>query len=236
MQDIIPVRPAFWNVPLWAEVGVYIIGLAALIVCIAGIIRSVRLRRGKAPNPDVFPDAAARTKHMIKEVFWQPRIREDGLGWMHFWLFWGFLFLFWGTAVATLDWDVAHLVFGTRILKGSFYLVYKLILDAAGLFALIALAFAAWRRFGAHDVRVRVEAQVKAVAAGRLDAGDRMGVFQKAQIAVDRGPADLVVLTTDVEVDVLGGGVVVARAHRVEHERALLGVPALHRHGALLFN
>ena len=56
MQDIIPVRPAFWNVPLWAEIGVYIIGLAAVIVCIAGIVRAVKMRRGRAPNPDVFSD------------------------------------------------------------------------------------------------------------------------------------------------------------------------------------
>ena len=163
MQDVIPVRPAFWNVPFWAEVGLYIIGLAALVVCIAGIVRSVRLRRGNAPNPDVFPDAAARAKHMLKEIFLQPHIRKDGLGWTHFALFWGFFFLFLGTAVATIDWDVAHLVFGTRILKGSFYLAYKLVLDTAGLFALIALAIAAWRRFVSHDMRVEANSRFACV-------------------------------------------------------------------------
>ena len=32
LSSTLPVRPAFWNVPLWAEIGVYIIGLIAVIV------------------------------------------------------------------------------------------------------------------------------------------------------------------------------------------------------------
>ena len=163
MQDIIPVRPAFWNVPLWAEIGVYIIGLAAVIVCIAGIVRAVKMRRGRAPNPDVFSDKSARTRRTLVEILLQPRIRSAGLGWTHFVLFWGFVFLFFGTAIATLDWDVAHLIFDKRILTGNFYLFYKAVLDAAGLLALIALAIAAWRRFVAHDARVEGNGRFAAI-------------------------------------------------------------------------
>ncbi len=163
MQDITPVRPAFWNVPLWAEIGVYIVGLAAVIVCIAGIVRAVKLRRGRAPNPDVFNDTGERAGRTIKEILLQAKIRSAGLGWTHFALFWGFVFLFFGTAVATIDWDIAHLIFDKRILTGNFYLAYKTVLDAAGLFALIALAVAAWRRFVAHDARVEANARFAAI-------------------------------------------------------------------------
>ncbi len=162
MQEL-PVRPAFWNVPLWAEIGVYIIGLAAVIVCIAGIVRAVKLRRGRAPNPDVFTDQRARARRTLREILLQPHIRSAGLGWTHFTLFWGFVFLFFGTAVATLDWDVAHLIFNKRILTGGVYLAYKVVLDAAGLLTLIALAVAAWRRFVAHDPRVEANARFAAI-------------------------------------------------------------------------
>ena len=67
---------------------------------------------------------------------------------MHAVLVVGFFLLFLGTATATLDWDVGHYVFGKQFLRGNVYLAYKLILDVAGAAVLVALAFAAWRRWG----------------------------------------------------------------------------------------
>ena len=153
MQDLTPIRPAFWNVPLWAEIGVYIIGLAAVAVCIAGIVRAVKLRRGSCP-PEAIAKPEGRLGETLLEVFWQKRIRDTASGKNHFVLFWGFIFLFFGTAIATIDWDVAWLVFGKRILTGNAYLAYKFVLDLAGLLALAALAYSFWRRFAARDPKV----------------------------------------------------------------------------------
>ncbi len=158
MQDPTPLRPAFWNVPLWAEIGVYIVGIAALIVCIAGIVRSVRLRRGKTADI-ALKEPNARFLYAIKEIFLQKKIRETAPGLNHFVLFWGFVFLFLGTAIATVDWDIAHLIFNKRILAGNTYLVYKFVLDAAGIAALIALVIAAWRRFVRRDKRVEANSR-----------------------------------------------------------------------------
>ena len=138
MQDLTPLRPAFWNVPLWAEIGVYVIGIAAVVLCIAGIVRAVKQRQASCP-PEALPDRNARLGRTLLEVFWQKRIRDTAAGKNHFVLFWGFIFLFFGTAIATIDWDIAWLIFGKRILSGNIYLAYKFVLDLAGLLALIAL-------------------------------------------------------------------------------------------------
>ena len=153
MQDLTPLRPAFWNVPLWAEIGVYVIGIAAVVLCIAGIVRAVKQRQASCP-PEALPDRNARLGRTLLEVFWQKRIRDTAAGKNHFVLFWGFIFLFFGTAIATIDWDIAWLIFGKRILSGNIYLAYKFVLDLAGLLALIALGFSFWRRFISHDPKV----------------------------------------------------------------------------------
>lgn len=156
MQDLTPIRPAFWNVPLWAEIGVYLVGILAVALCIAGIVRAVRQRRA-GTKPDALEGRGARVRQLLAEVLWQKRIRDTAAGKNHFILFWGFVFLFFGTAIATIDWDVAWLVFGKRILTGNIYLVYKFVLDLAGIAALAALAWSFWRRFVAKDPKVSAD-------------------------------------------------------------------------------
>jgi nitrate reductase gamma subunit len=65
----------------------------------------------------------------------------------HLSIFWGIIALFIGTALATIDWDVTHLFFNFQFLKGSVYVVYELILDILGLFLILGLALAIYRRY-----------------------------------------------------------------------------------------
>lgn len=141
-----PIRPAFWNVPLWGEIGVYVLGLAAAALCAWGIWRNVqkcKLDAGAAP----LPEEKGRLKRALAAAFLQKRVRETGAGRVHFVLALGFFLLFLGTATATLDWDVGHYVFGSQFLKGDVYLFYKLVLDCAGVAVLAALALGLWRRY-----------------------------------------------------------------------------------------
>ncbi len=141
----VPVRPAFWNIPLWGEIGVYILGLAALAVLIWGIVLNVQLWRKKRTfSPST--QAGMRWRSVLAAAFGQKKIRETSMGRAHFYLAWGFFLLFCGTALGTIDWDVGHYVFGNQFLKGNFYLGYKLVLDLAGLAVLITLALGAVRR------------------------------------------------------------------------------------------
>lgn len=141
-----PIRPGFWNVPLWGEIGVYILGIAAVVLLISGILRNRRLwLRNDQPAPKT--DPFKRFLSLIKTVFLQKKIRETKAGRLHVILVWGFFLLFCGTALATLDWDIGHLIFGQQFLQGTFYLVYKFVLDMAGIAVLLTLALGAARRW-----------------------------------------------------------------------------------------
>ena len=147
MTDL-PIRPGFWNVPLWGEIGVYIFGIAAVAALIYGVILNRRLWLG-GRKPEPADQQQARLTEVLRAVFCQKKIRETGAGRRHAFLAWGFFLLFCGTALATLDWDIGHYAFGTQFLTGTTYLVYKFVLDIAGLAVLITLALGALRRWSA---------------------------------------------------------------------------------------
>ncbi|MDP3767875.1 MAG: (Fe-S)-binding protein, partial [Dehalococcoidia bacterium] len=75
-------------------------------------------------------------------------------GIMHAIMFWGFLALFLGTVLATIDYDITLPLFGYKLLKGTFYLVYETVLDLFGLFFVIGLGMAVWRRFVVRSARL----------------------------------------------------------------------------------
>jgi Fe-S oxidoreductase len=69
-------------------------------------------------------------------------------------VFWGFLALFMGTVLATIDYDVTLPLLGVKILKGPFYLFYEVVLDLFGLFFVLGLGMACYRRFVKRPKRV----------------------------------------------------------------------------------
>jgi Fe-S oxidoreductase/nitrate reductase gamma subunit len=73
---------------------------------------------------------------------------------MHAIVFWGFLALFIGTVLATIDYDITLPLLHVKLLKGNFYLLYELVLDMFGLFFVIGLGMACWRRFVKRPARI----------------------------------------------------------------------------------
>jgi Fe-S oxidoreductase/nitrate reductase gamma subunit len=145
-----PIRQTFINIPEWAEVALYLGSLISVAVLAYGLVLRVkpwqvewqkltgRFLRTMAPNG---------AEKLLLNVFGQKRLlRQTYAGSMHFGLFWGFVLLFIGTALATLDWDFAHLLFNTQFLRGAFYLGYELVLDIAGVVFIVALLLALYRR------------------------------------------------------------------------------------------
>lgn len=70
------------------------------------------------------------------------------VGLAHFGIFWGFIILFLGTVILTIDTDIVRIAFGEEasFFKGTFYVVYSVILDTWGVVFLAGLAFMALRR------------------------------------------------------------------------------------------
>ena len=146
-------RPYFWNVPFWAQVGLYVLGIVAVGIFVAGVFRARQILRENLPK-----EAKSKPKmSLVKTLFLvliQRKVRETRCGIAHFAIFWGFILLFLGTVLATIDWDIAWLAFDKRVLSGRVYLIYKLVLDIAGAVALLGLGYAALRRYIWGDPKV----------------------------------------------------------------------------------
>jgi len=150
-----PIRPTFWNIPHWAEALQYILALLTMIVFIYGITRRVlRWRKGR---PEKRSDhILARLWSVVVQVFGQRRTLDEVYpGIMHFSIFWGMLTLAIGTALATVDWDFTHLFFSFQFLKDGIYIVYELVLDILGLFVILGLGMAIYRRYISRPARLQ---------------------------------------------------------------------------------
>lgn len=153
-----PIRPLFYNISQnykWAEPLTYILGAIAALLCAYGIYLHVKKwRSGQNENFPIF--TTERLKSFIKFALFQGRLACDKYAIvMHLAIFFGMFVLFLGTALATIDQDVAHLIFKTQFLKGSFYSGYKLFLDIFGLALIIGLLLAFYRRYVLKPERLK---------------------------------------------------------------------------------
>lgn len=151
-----PTRPIFWNiheVP-GAEVIFYLIMLLTIALFAWNVYRRVQLWRIGRPEQR-FDRPWERLWGTIQYALLQARVLTDVRpGLVHGAIYVGIGLLFLGTVLATLDQDIAYLIFNTQFLRGNFYLLYKLVLDIAGLLAVIGLLFAAIRRFWQKPLRL----------------------------------------------------------------------------------
>jgi len=165
MTPTIPFRDTFWNVPVWAQIALYAGGLLAIAIFAYGLWRRVQLWRGGGPE-NRFDRIPERVKLVAKHALGQARTLSQAYpGVMHAIMFWGFLALFMGTVLATIDYDITLPLFGVKLLRGFFYLFYETVLDLFGLFFVIGLGMAVWRRFVVRPHQVDPTARFAGVLA-----------------------------------------------------------------------
>ncbi|MEX2147174.1 MAG: (Fe-S)-binding protein [Candidatus Rokuibacteriota bacterium] len=165
MNPSVPFRDTFWNVPGWAQIALYVGGTLAIALFAYGMWRRVQLWRAGTPEHrlDRIPE---RLRLVAKHALGQVRTLSQAYpGVMHAIMFWGFLALFMGTVLATIDWDITLPLFGYKLLKGPFYLFYETVLDLFGLFFVIGLGMAVWRRFVVRPRRIDPTARFAGVLA-----------------------------------------------------------------------
>jgi Fe-S oxidoreductase/nitrate reductase gamma subunit len=165
MSPSVPFRDTFWNVPGWAQIALYVGGTLAIAVLAYGMWQHVKLWRAGTPENrlDHIPE---RLRLVAKHALGQVRTLSQAYpGVMHAIMFWGFLALFIGTVLATIDWDITLPLFGYKLLKGTFYLLYETVLDLFGLFFVIGLGMAVWRRFVVRPRRIDSTARFARVLA-----------------------------------------------------------------------
>jgi Fe-S oxidoreductase/nitrate reductase gamma subunit len=186
MNPSVPFRDTFWNVPAWAQVGLYVGGAVAVLILARGLWQRVRLWRGGLPEQR-FDRIPERLGLVLKHALGQARVLSQAYpGVMHAIMFWGFLALFMGTVLATVDWDITLPLFGVKLLAGSFYLFYETTLDLFGLFFVIGLGMAVWRRFVLRPHRVDPTARFARVLALLLVINVSGFVMEACRLAVVR--------------------------------------------------
>ena len=142
-----PIRDTFWNIPHWAEITQYLLGFLTILIFGYGVIRRARrwLKGKHERRTDHF---FTRIWLVIVQAIGQVRTLKDLYpGIMHFSIFWGMIALFIGTILATVDWDITHLIFNVQFLTGWVYVFYELILDIFGLLLFVGLGMAIYRRY-----------------------------------------------------------------------------------------
>jgi Fe-S oxidoreductase/nitrate reductase gamma subunit len=154
MTASVPFRDTFWNVPGWAQVALYVGAVVAVTVFVYGLAQRVRLWRGGRPEHR-FDRIPERIVLVLKHALGQARTLSQAYpGVMHAMVFWGFLALFIGTVLATIDYDITLPFFDYKLLRGPFYLAYEAVLDLFGLFFVLGLGMALWRRFVLRPERI----------------------------------------------------------------------------------
>lgn len=142
-------REIYWNVGHGATtlVPMYLLSLAAVAIAVTVFLRRIKVYKQGQPlnRTDQLP---TRVTTMLKTVLLQLRVLNvRGPGLAHALFFWGFFLLFLGTCLIVLQADFTDLFFGVKFLKGSFYLIFSLVLDLAGLIAIIMLLGLLARRY-----------------------------------------------------------------------------------------
>ncbi|MBI4012780.1 MAG: (Fe-S)-binding protein, partial [Candidatus Rokubacteria bacterium] len=149
----VPFRDTLWNVPVWAQFVLYALSVVAIGVFALGLWQRVALWRDGKPETrwDRVPE---RVGLVVRHALLQGRtLTERYPGVMHALMFWGFCVLFLGTVLATIDFDIT-LPLGFKLLKGRFYQLYEVSLDLFGLFFVIGLGLALFRRFVQRPTRI----------------------------------------------------------------------------------
>jgi nitrate reductase gamma subunit len=134
-------REIYWNVGHGlATLGpMYLFALAAVAVLVYGAVSRVKIyRQGQPVNRTDEP--LARLAMMMKNMLLQARVtRVFGPGLAHAVFFWGFALLLVGTGLIVIQADFTDLFFDVVFLKGIPYKLFSIVLDIAGIAALVML-------------------------------------------------------------------------------------------------
>jgi len=140
-------REIYWNVGHGVVWGMYPLAFLAMGICCWGFWQRLPVYRQGRPlsRLDRMPE---RIANLLQGMLGQKRVvRVLNPGIFHGLFFWGFGILFIGTLLIMAQADFSTPVLGVVFLKGSFYQLFSLVLDLAGLVALVMLSGLLVRRF-----------------------------------------------------------------------------------------
>jgi Fe-S oxidoreductase len=141
-----PTREIFAHFPFWMQMVFYAVAGVTSLAFLYGFYRRVqKYRRGRSVNR--FDHLGQRLGRAMKSIAQNRTLfhRDTYAGLSHFLIFWGFTFLFIGTVIVAIDHDFLRFL-GFKILQGTFYLWFSVVLDIWGVLFLIGLVMMMVRR------------------------------------------------------------------------------------------
>ncbi len=147
-------RAILWNVGDGLAIAAYVVLGLSVLVMLWGVIGHVRSwRRGASAYP--IREVPRRIGDALVYAVAQVRIFGDrGAGVMHAGIFWGMLGLLLATFLVALQHD-----FGLDILRGGFYVVFKVMANTAGLLLIAGCLLGLWRRVARPVARLEKRAR-----------------------------------------------------------------------------
>ncbi len=133
-------REIMWNIsPAWL---MYVLFVVALGVFAYGMFKRVQFWRNGKADGERLSDWGKRLWLVTKELLLQRRVRGSRFpGFFHSALFYAFMVLVIVTAVVAMDYD-----FGTNLFTGYLYVILTVAAEVAGVFVLVGVGMATWRR------------------------------------------------------------------------------------------
>ena len=187
-----PTRQIGWNVGEIAFAVMYVlVAVQALVLGYAFTRRYLMWRRGREYGP--IDRVGERLRQALGVAFLHRRLIRPGYryaGVMHLFIFWGFVILFVGTIIVLLEADIARPYFGFSFYQGTFYVIYKLVINLFGLLFLIGLLMAVYRRYLQHLPKFRRSLSDDAIVLGILLFLGLSGFLLEAlRLSATRDPA-----------------------------------------------
>ena len=142
-------REIYWNVGHGAEtlVPMYLFAFAAIGLLIKGFLQRIKVYKQGMPLNRT-DQQGRRIRRMVENVLLQKKVAKvQWPGLLHGLFFWGFGLLFIGTTLIVIQADFTDLLFDVKFLKGTFYLLFSIILDVAGLVCILMLGGLLVRRY-----------------------------------------------------------------------------------------
>ncbi len=135
-------RQVMWMIPFWMKALMYASLLPATYFFIQGLIPKYKFVVGGKSPKDIFPKQL-NIKSFLTTVFYQGKVPRDGfVNVFHSMIFWGFITLFIATELVAIHADTPFKVF-----TGTTYKVVSFLADVGGLFVLLGIGLAYYRRY-----------------------------------------------------------------------------------------
>ena len=142
-------REIYWNVGHGALtlVPMYLLAIIAIGLLVKGALARVAIYRQGLPL-NRFDQWQRRLQLALQNVVLQKKVtRVPWPGLLHGFFFWGFFLLFIGTTLIVIQADFTDLLFDVKFLTGTFYKLFSVTLDIAGLVCIVMLLGLLLRRY-----------------------------------------------------------------------------------------